>query len=258
MPLTEKEKAVVGAVVSGGSAFLAYYALSKLIPSKEEEPANPPPTEPAPPSPYPSIPALVISLGTVSLTTNVGAWVEGRPCIDQVVRVRYRTADWGSEGITKSTIYFQVLDSAGRGVPDVEVEMWSDAPTDKYFTTVELDGAPRTFEKPLVKRTDSRGVAWANISCSYGLDDGFETLCRDAGMWLRKWSCLIIYPGYVLTPRDGLQVCERYPIFIPYFVADKGGGGESQPVVRKVYCRVRGTALLTFETIACRFCARWL
>lgn len=255
MPLTEKEKAVVGAVVAGGTAFLTYYALSKLIPSKEEEPSNPPPTEPAPPSPYPSIPALVISLGTVSLSTNVGAWVEGRPCIDQVVRVRYRTADWGSEGVVKSTIYFQVLDSAGRGVPNVEVEMWADAPTDKYFTTVELDGAQRTYDKPLVKRTDSRGVAWANVSCSYGLDDGFETLCRDTGMWLRKWSCFVVLPGWILTPRDGMLINEWYG---PYFVVDKGGGGETQPVVRKVYCRVRGTALLTFETIACRFCTRWL
>lgn len=258
MPLTEKERAVAGAVVAGGSAFLAYYALSKLITSREEEPSSPPPAEPAPPSPYPSIPVLVISLGTVSLTTNVGAWVEGTPCVDQVVRVRYRTADWVSEGITKSTIYFQVLDSAGRGVPNVEVEMWSDAPTDKYRTTVELDGAPRTFDKPLVKRTDSRGVAWANVSCSYGLDDGFWILCKDTGMWFRRWTCFLIIPGDTLTPMDGLQVCVRYPTFIPYFVVDKGGGGETQPVLRRVYCRVRGTALLTFETVTCRFSTRWL
>ena len=162
--------------------------------------------------------------------------------------------------VSKATIYFQVLDASGRGVPGVEVSMCGDQPSDEFSTTLALDGRPRTSGDPLTKTTDSEGVVWANVSCLYGLDDGFERLNYVTGMRFRKISCVLLAPWYVAVPRDGLRVNECYgfpPVCVPYFVADRWGGGEV-PVIKRVYASVKGTSLMTFETVLCKYVTRWL
>jgi len=248
-----RERTLLAGLLLAGTALLAVRALA----ARPEEEVVPPP-EGAPPTvpPPPGIPVSIRSLGPATVQTNVGAWVEGIPCWDLVVRVRYCGRDWERDRVSYVEMGFQVLDSAGRGIPNVPVLIWGDEPTDRFSTYLAVDGAVRTVDRPLRLLTDSSGVVRVRVSCAYGLGDGFEALCREARMGLRRVYCPLPVFYDDLVPRDGLRVSS--PVFENYFVAATWGGGDLAPVVKRLYAQVEGTALYTFETVFCAYSVRWV
>lgn len=131
-----------------------------------------------------------------------------------------------------------------------------------------IDGEVRTAERPLVKSTDSSGVASAELSYRYGLDDGFESLCRDTGLQFNLALCLYTWPAGIVvagpfTARDGLVAkLAGWEHFVATYVKDKWGGGETPPWPYRVYAQLAGVApagqLYAVEVAYCKFRTRWL
>lgn len=205
-------------------------------------------------SPPVGIPVAIRSLGAITVKSNVGAWITGSPCVDQHIHVGYFGNSWEPNTISYATIYFQVIDAAGRGVPDVPVAMWTDKPPDpsKYKGIIQLDGEIHTFNNPLVKKTDDAGIVWANVSYLYGLDDKFKTLCDDAGLRFQIVYCPLPMPSWPLVPHDCLGLGALVAVI------NKWGEKETLPQLNRVYAQVPGTTLYTFEYATCLFYVRWL
>jgi hypothetical protein len=187
-----------------------------------------------------------------------------------VIRVKYFNEDWSREGLCTATIRFQVVDAANKGVPGVDVWLYTDPMPDgsRYRGYLYLDGGLYTAERPLTKKTDDNGVVSAVLTYKYGLDDGFETLCRDTGMQFKIAACLYTQPlpwpeWGPYTPRDGAKVYLEGYEWMPVYVKDRWGGGES-PVtaVDRVHCQIAETAptgaTYTSELVYCKFRTRWL
>ena len=285
MPLTRGQKV---AILVGGLAgiglvgYLVYkYVLPTLAPPTVPTPPTPPtvptPTPTPPPTPAPGIPVGIRSLGSVTLIQNVGVSVEGTPCAHdwftwhpQVIRIRYYNEDWSREGLCTATIRFQVVDAASKGVPGVDVWLYTDPMPDgsRYRGVLYLDDAVHTVENPLRKRTDGAGVVSATLTYRYGLGDGFETLCKDTGMQFNVAACLYTQPlpwptWDQLTPRDGAKVYLEGYEWVPVYVKDKRGGGEA-PVTwpNLVHAQIAEVAptgqTYAREFVYCKFRTRWV
>jgi len=275
VPLTRGQRVAVligGLTGIGLAGYLVYkYVLPTLVPPTVPTPAPIPTPTPVPPTPVPGLPVAVRSLGSVTLIQNVGVSVEGVPCAHdglvwhpQVIRVRYYRDE--TEGLCTATIRFQVIDAANKGVPDVRVWLYTDPMPDasRYRGYLYLDGGLYTAERPLTKTTDSNGVVSATLTYKYGLDDGFEALCRDTGMQFKIAVCLYTQPlpwpeWGPFTPRDGAKVYLEGYEWMPVYVKDRWGGGES-PVTwpNRVYAQIAETSMYTSELVYCKFRTRWV
>jgi hypothetical protein len=199
------------------------------------------------------VPVLLRSLGPVAVTTNVGGRVEGTPCLGQHIYVEYCGPSWERGKIPSYPMRFQAIDSAGRGVPNLSVRLWTDEPPDpsKYRGTLLLDGEVHTVENPLRKATGRDGVVEVALSYLYGLKDDFDALCTDTKLMFQRMLCLV--PIWADFPaKNCLDVPAGWSVLSTY------GGGETPPQANRVYAQVEGTALYALEYALCKFCTRWL
>lgn len=254
MSTTKGQKAAIAGGLCLAGLVTAYVAY-KVVSKPPTLPPTPPPTPPpSPPTPPVGIPVAIRSLGAVTVKSNVGAWITGTPCWNQHVHVGYFGNNWEFNNVSYVTIYFQVVDAAGKGVPDVPVALWTDKPPDpsKYKGIVQLDGRVYVFDNPLVKKTDNRGLVWANVFYLYGLDDKFKTLCDDAGLRFQLINCALPIPSWPIIPYDCFEVGPLNA------VVNKWGEKETFPQLNRIYAQVPGTTLYTFEYATCVFYARWI
>jgi len=207
--------------------------------------------------PPPTEPALIKSLGMPVVKTPIGGWVTGTACVDQHVKVSELTP------AEPPKIQFQVVDAAGKGVPGVDVALWTDPMPDpsRYKGILTLDGAYRPLEKPLVKKTDSNGIVSAELHYHYGLDDNYKQICSDANLGITVITCTPIPIPYSTT------VSNCYTLGALIALQSKWGGCETGASgcekmgtwqFNRIYAQVVGIAKLsTVEFAQCGFAVFW-
>jgi len=266
VPLTRGQKV---AVLVGGLAgiglvgYLVYkYVLPTLAPPTVPTPPTiptPTPTPPPTPTPGPGLPAAVRSLGSVEIVQNVGFGYTGTPCIDHKIVAVYCDENWNINRFCTKTMKFQVVDSAGKGVPGVKVWLYTDPMPDpfRYKGYLTLDWGIWTAQNPLEKVTDSNGVVSVTLRYQYGLEDRFKLLAQDTGMYAKKWLCFPPLAVSTEIPYDGLEAGTWFEFTF------RGGGGESPyTAINRVHCQIAGTAptgqTYISEIAYCKFRTRWL
>lgn len=143
--------------------------------------------------PPPAAPYAITTPNTVTVFGYYGCRVEGSsyPLIG-AIRVHNCDANWNWDAIAEYQMTFKVVDSSGKGVPNVPVLLNTDLFPDngKYSGFLVMDDA---MSRPITKITDANGNVTVNLSYWYGLNDQKEALCADAGLY--------IYVGhYILVP----------------------------------------------------------
>jgi len=212
----------------------------------------------APPSP----PVAIQSLGSIYVKSNIGAWFTGTPGIDQCCHVSHCDESWNPNGMVKEPIKFKVVDATGRGVPNVDVALWTEPPPDgsRYAGVMLLDGEVHTSVNPLIKKTDETGVVYADVSYGYGLNDKFKTICVDAGVGFQYGTAILPCVSWAYA-EDGLCL---WPLMYVCWVS---GDCETQKAgcermgswqINRVYAQVVGTTIGTVEIAYCGFHVKWI
>jgi hypothetical protein len=201
--------------------------------------------------PPPALPAKIRSLGAVNVTGEVEASVEGYVCINQHINVQQTSAG-------EAEIGFEVLDAAEVGVPNVPVALWTDPMPDgsRYRGYLCINGKIVTRDNPLILNTDEKGRVYAKLTYVYGLDDGFEAVCRDAGLKFYWRGCINPLATGESLARKCLSLVNLPWTYV--WLTDKSGGGYTSPYGNRVYAKVVGTLIDTAEIAYCGFHVKWL
>jgi hypothetical protein len=201
--------------------------------------------------PPPSYPVRIRSLGAVNVIGVIDAWVEGWACINQHIVAQQTGAGDADMG-------FEVLDAAERGVPDIDVAIWTDSMPDgsRYKGYLYINGKITTREAPLVLKTDQNGRVYIKLTYAYGLNDGFETACHDTGTIFYWRGCINPLITGQATARNCLNLVNLPWTYV--WLSDKTGGGRTPLYGNRVYAKVVGTIIETIEIASCGFDVKWV
>jgi hypothetical protein len=164
MPLTEKQKKIIVAggllAAAGVTAIIVHQAVAK-------PPTPPTPVTPPPPGTVPGIPAVILAesypsthiqqVGFVRVDKKwKGQCLDGAPC----TKIENGTC---YVGLSSSEVTVQVLDAAGKPVPDVPLLFWSRPTSDDQGGTFWIEFAEHPSTNPLKVLTGSDGRARVSI-----------------------------------------------------------------------------------------------
>jgi len=205
--------------------------------------------------PPPTYPVGIKALEAITVKELIGAWFDKyTPCWEGHIRV--------DQGFGNHPLRFQVYDAEGRGVPDVDVAIWTDPPPDshKYHGIVLLNREVHTYTNPVIVKTDSDGIATVNVNYKYGLNDNYKQICQDAGLGFTILTCTPIPIRF--NDRDVFN-CRGWISLVA--VISKWGGGDTEAIrdmggwsMPWVYAQVVGTAIWTQTMIKCGFHVSWV
>jgi hypothetical protein len=213
--------------------------------------------------PPPTYPVNLIPLGTIDVLTNIGAKVLDHKIDDKYAPgtvcfvYNYYTEDWTTTGLVEVPIKFQAVDSAGKGVPDIDVAMWTETIQDqsKYRGIILLNRKQTTMQAPVTVKTDSQGIAQAKVAYLYGLEDDHKTICGDAkmGVYVPLLDLTLTCPNYCYD-HNCLDIVSNFTTV---------GGGKSgvelpPPWLNRVYAQIVGTAITASEYARCGFNIKWV
>jgi hypothetical protein len=116
--------------------------------------------------------------------------------------------------VQQTQIQFKVIDSNGKGIPGIKVQVYPSLFPDasKYTGYLAVNSQMISQSNPAIIYSDSNGIVTVNLSYYYGLSDNLAAICKDAGL---TYTVL-----YVLVP-------------ISYYPADGYAGGIGIPLVAK-------------------------
>jgi len=204
-------------------------------------------------TPPPTYPVGIKPYEVPTVKELIGAWLDvNQPCAQIHVKV--------DEGYGEHIIRFQAYDAQGRGVPDIDVAIWTDKPPDshKYQGITLLNMGVHTVENPLIVKTDSNGLASAKVNYKYGLNDNYNQICKDAGLGMTIMSCIAPIP-YNDT---NLYNCKTWYVMA---VLSKWGEGDTETTPAMggwsmpwIYAQIVGTAIWTQTMIKCGFHVAWV
>ncbi|MEM1551582.1 MAG: hypothetical protein QXH03_02795 [Candidatus Bathyarchaeia archaeon] len=208
-------------------------------------------------TPPPTYPVKIVSLGPIQILSNIGA-----VAFENCIHISHYGNNWEANQLTQVPIKFQVLDAEGRGVPDVDVALWTDPMPDpsRYKGKLLLNGGIRTYQQPLIRKTGAEGIVTANVAYLYGLNDGFKQICSDANVHFH-FACLIPICAGDRVAEDGY--CLPWGCWICW---TEGECATMQPgcekmgswQVNRIYARVVGTTYETAELAYCGFHVKWI
>lgn len=207
----------------------------------------------------PSYPVAITCVNSVQVLGYYGCRVTlGVLNSIQDISVHNCDQNWTWDSWADYPITFKVIDSSGKGVPNIPVILYPDMfpDTGKYSGYLALNDQMITRDNPLRLMTDQNGLVTVNLSYWYGLNDHLLQLCQDAELYL--WE---IFP----------------PIPVPIVVMDYGAydggvflskGGEGitgqNPkmgsfILNNVRAQVEGTSIPTAQGLAyCGFHVKML
>jgi len=204
----------------------------------------------------PTYPVALQSLGSITVKQPVKHWWTGIVSIF-CCHVAHSDESWNPNKLIQKPIRFKAVDAAGRGVPNVDVALWTDSMPDpsKYKGIMRLNGGVHTANNPLILKTDSEGVVSANVSYEYGLNDQFHQLCKDAGVGF-QFGCGILPCTQWLPAKDGY--CLPPTCYLCWVTGDcetEKAGCEAMGrwQLNRVTAQVVGTVLQAMEYVYCGF-----
>jgi hypothetical protein len=206
-------------------------------------------------TPPPTYPVGIKALEELTVKELIGAWFDKYTwCWEGHIRVQ--------EFFGQNPLRFLVYDAQGRGVPDVDVTIWTDKPPDshKYQGSTLLNGEVHTLENQLIIKTDSQGIATVNVNYRYGLNDNYKKICSDAGLGFTVATCTPIP-----VPYDDRNVynCRGWTNLIALLSTWGEGDTATTPAMggwalNWIYAQVVGTAISTQTMIKCGFHVKWV
>jgi len=211
--------------------------------------------------PPPSYPVSIMPLQSIMAFANYGAVTipSGFGALNPRVSVHVNSENWVWDQIAKYPMQFKVTDPAGKGVPNLQVDLWAGMLPDptKYKGLILLNEVIHVSSQPLRLVTDSEGVVTVYVSYKCGLDDKLKALCYDAEMAM--WLGVLIVPTFRKLIYDGYQSPAG-----TYLVAVEGGGetgktpqfGSLWP--NEVYAQVVGASLVTVGRVMSGFRIKWV
>ncbi len=132
--------------------------------------------------------------------------------LDALTHVGVNTCDQNFTygNVAQFQIQFKVIDSNGKGVPDIIINgqhslsvalypsLFPDA--SKYQGYLILNSQMISQNNPLILYPNSNGIVTVNLSYYYGLTDKFLKICQDAGL---NYTVLYVLVPITYTPADG-------------------------------------------------------
>jgi hypothetical protein len=206
-----------------------------------------------------SYPVAITNLNTVTAWGRFGGIVELGllNTVSNVVVSPINLSDTPGS-MSEYPMKFKVVDSAGRGVPNVPVDLWVDMVPDnsKYKGYLALNMALYTSGNRLRLTTDENGIVTVNIGYMYGIADDMLKLCQDSDLGI--WVLFGVLPARLIV-HNGLSA----PTGI--FVTKDGGGktGERAAMgnffLNTVRAQIPNTSVpATQGLVYCGFEVKWL
>ena len=199
------------------------------------------------------IPAILYAVNSpVSISQRVSCGVV-QGYYDWTLVIKYRLADWTTEGISGETIIFRVEDSAGNGIGNLPIEVWTNDMPDNNDNSMAgganlfLNNLVHNSVNPLTVYTLANGEAY--IAIKY-LPVDFNRfihqhyhICSNIGFCeCAKWDGYV-YPGWA-GARSIKYDC-------PAGGPDAPANHLVLPQVNTVYAKLKDTVLLTQAIAQC-------
>jgi hypothetical protein len=170
--------------------------------------------------PPPSIPVAIVSMGSVQVIGYYGCKIS-LGILNTLSKIEVKMCDqnWNFGAWAHTPMQFKVIDSNGKGVPNVIVQLYPDQypDTSKYkgyliLNDLQLNGGPLTL------KTDQNGIVTVNLSYFADLSSLNQPykLPYDAGL---NYTVLYVLVPITYAPYDG----SKEGLGIPFI--GKGGQG---------------------------------
>jgi len=208
--------------------------------------------------PPPSYPVAITNMDTVTATDYLGGRID-LGALNLITNISVHGTDqydnWDSSA--QYPMRFKVIDSSGKGVPNIPVDLYVGVVPDnsKYKGYLALNVGLHPSTNPLRINTDQNGIATVNVAYQYGINDNLELICRDAdlGVWVAT------PPGRYIAWNGS-----RY-IYNTVFVSKDGGGITGQRpsmgnfFLNTVYAKIATTSIPAAQGLVyCGFSVKWL
>jgi hypothetical protein len=205
--------------------------------------------------PPPTYPVGIKPMEEITVKELVGAWIDQyTACWSGHIRV--------DEFYGQNPLRFLVYDAQGRGVPDVDVAIWTDKPPDshKYQGITLLNGNIHTVENPLTIKTDSQGIATVNVNYKYGLNDNYKQICSDAGLGITFLPCT---PTPIPFDDRDIFNCRSWTNLVAIWSKWGEGDTATTPAMggwafNWIYAQIVGTAIYTQTSVKCGYHVAWV
>lgn len=213
--------------------------------------------------PPPSYPVAIIAPTTTALTGYYLWTVElGALNIVKLTKIHYTDRNWNMGNYQNYPVTFKVIDANGRGVPNVDVNLYPDQFPDnsKYRGYIATNDQSASASNPLRLPTDSNGYVTVNLSYWYGisiLNDAYLTLSKDAEIHVDGLGPIL--PGS-WNPYDGWN---GVVAGTPFGVTFTGKGGDKivppNPTLNYMIARIPGTSIPQAQAVLyCQFHTKML
>lgn len=208
-------------------------------------------------------PAAVKALGSAATLENFRFWFNQAT---GPIAVEEDDQNWRLGKAPPSLMAFQVVDAAGRGVPNIVVNVYPDINPDAtaYKTWLLFQDPlgqwpPYTYTsfRPLVLTTDATGVVQFLVWQMYGAEDpqaegGLKELSQGAGVYADKMT----FPGPFPYTTRVLPVWNGLAAGLGWWWTGGGGGG-TIVYPRIIRCDIAQTIYSTLQTCQITYGAKW-
>ena len=137
----------------------------------------------------------------------------------------------GETGYDSVSVKGVALDPAGKGVPNVDVAVWSSSTPDQYNGRILLNGEVHLSSNPLAAKTDENGNFY--VSVQYATDMN----------WLCQQTCRV----HGLFVEQPVKPCDKYPL--PYLWISCSNY-ETLPAPYTIYAQCIGTVVTGYGQFA--------
>jgi len=246
LPLSERERKAIaaGAIIAGASAagILVYKALA------ERPTTPPPPTIPPTPiiPPTPPGPNLPVGVEAILYPTSIvqfyGFYYTAPNIVDRVLQVNALTGFNGPPwptGLVRQRAVFKVVDAAGAGVPNIDVDCYANNLTDDQGGMLTIDGNRATTVQ--TKKSNANGEVVFLI--------GYQTNNVSKLCALHTFHCCIFI---LITPVCFENICVGERCEIPKYIGYAAQGPVSTQIrVYNITARMSGTVRSTGFAVGC-------
>ena len=190
-----------------------------------------------------------------------GAKVIQTDVLASVISIKTCDQNWNFGAWAVTEIQFRVIDSNGKGIPDIIVNGQHSLPvalypslvpdSSKYKGYLILNDQMISQSNPLILYPNSNGIVTVRLSYYYGLNDNFLQICQDAQLYL--WALIGVLPVGV-TVEDGAQIAGSVYSKGGHGVTGQGPAAMGGMQPNTVIAQIVGTSIQTASSLcSCGF-----